>query len=104
MTRQWNHTGEFRAASTLRELENTGRNAHTGTAGVFIRVALAVIFMYLTVISSLVLGVVGPVFISILFVVALLVPYLYQVSKNLLERPRVPRDDRVLTRKSSQEG
>ncbi len=104
MTRQWDHTDKFRAASILREFENARRNSHTDTAGVFIRVALAVVFLYLTVVSYLVLGVAGPVFISILFVIALLVPYFYQVIKNLMDRPRVTKGDRVLTRKSPQEG
>ena len=104
MTQQWDHTGEPRVASTVREFENAKRSFYSGTACVFVRVALAVIFMYLAVMSDLLLGAAGPAFISILFVVALLVPYFYQVTKNLLERPRVPKDDRVLTPKSPQEG
>ena len=102
MTQQWDYTSEVRAACTPRGLENAKPSFRTGPAGVFIRVALAVIFMYLTVISSLVLGIAGPVFISILFVVALLVPYFYQVTKNLLKKPRVPKDDRAPRRKSPQ--
>ena len=104
MTRQWDFIGEGRAACTPRQPENAKGSVNTGTAGVFIRVALAVVFLYLTVVSYLVLGVAGPVFISILFVIALLVPYFYQVIKNLMDRPRVTKDDRVLTRKPPQEG
>ena len=104
MTRQWDFTGEGRTACTPRESENAEGSVNSGTAGVFVRVALVVVFLYLTVVSYLVLGVPGPVFVSILFVMALLAPHFYQVTKNLLERPRVPKDDRVLTPKSPQEG
>ena len=104
MTKQWDYTSELRAACTPRELGNAKPSLYTGPAGVFVQVALAVIFMYLTVISYLLLGAAGAAFISILFVVALLVPYFYQVTKNLLARPWVSGDDRVLTRKSPQQG
>ncbi len=104
MTRQWEHMGEFRAASTLREPENAKCSFHTGTAGVFIRVALAVVFMYLTVISFLVLGVAGPVFISALFLVALFVPFFYQAWKDLLEPRRAPREGHIVGEESRQEG
>ena len=104
MTQRGDYTDEFRATSILREFEDTRPRVYIGPAGVFVRVALAVVFLYLTVVSYLVLGVPGPVFVSILFVMALLAPHFYQVTKNLLERPRVPKDDRVLTPKSPQEG
>lgn len=104
MTQQPDHKGELRAAYTVRELENAKRSFQTGTAGLFIRVTLAIIFMYLTVTSYLVLGIAGPVFISVLFLVALFVPYFYQSLKDLLERHRVPKEDRVLGQESPREG
>ncbi len=75
MTQQLDSNGELRAAYTMRELEKAKSSFPTGTTGVFIRVTLAVIFMYLTVISYLMLGIAGPVFVSILFLAAFLITW-----------------------------
>ena len=89
MTRQWNSIGELRAAYTMRELKKAKRSFHTGTTGLFIRVTLALIFMYLIVISHMMLGRIGPVFISILFLIALFMPYFHQVLMKRLKKHRV---------------
>jgi len=104
MKQQWDSTGELRAAFTIRELEKAKRSCQASSAGTFVRVTLAVIFMYLIVISYLMLGAAGPVFISALFLVALFAPYLYQASKRLLERRRLQKEDRFPGRESPQEG
>ncbi len=67
----------------MRVLENAKRSVQpqTGPIGVFMRVTLAVIFMYLIVISYLMLGTTGLVFVSVLSLVAYFVPYLYQLLK-----------------------
>ncbi|MFC1664762.1 hypothetical protein ACFL17_03940, partial [Pseudomonadota bacterium] len=50
-----------------------------GSAGVFMRAVLGIIFMYLMVISFEIFGVVGPLFISVLFLVSYSVPFVYQI-------------------------
>lgn len=85
--------GDLRATFTLRELDRAQRALSGGTVGVFLRVTLAVVFMYLTVVSYLALGITGPVFVSVLFIVALFVPHLYQVLKGWLARHRQTADD-----------
>jgi len=95
MTQQPDYKGELRAAYTMRELEHAKRSFHTGVTGLFIRVTLAIIFMYLTVTSYLVLGIAGPMFISVLFLVALFVPYFYQTLIKRLERPRAAQGNRI---------
>ena len=103
MTQQPDYKAELRATYTMHELENTKRHFYTGTAGVFSRVALAIIFMYLTVMSYLVVGIAGPIFISVLFLVALLFPFFYQLTKDLLERARAPKEKPVVGQESTQE-
>ena len=106
MTQQPDSNGELRAAFTMRLLENAKRNVQpeSGPIGVFMRVTLAVIFMYLIVISYMMLGTIGPVFISVLSLVAYFVPYLYQTMKRLLERRRVQKESRILGQQSLHQG
>lgn len=72
MTQQQDFKGELRATYTMRLLENAKCSVQTSTTGgLFMRVTLAVIYMYLIFISYLMLGIAGPVFTSTLFLVAL---------------------------------
>lgn len=106
MTQQRDSNSELRAAFTMRLLENAKRSGQpeTGPIAVFIRVTLAVIFIYLIVISYMMFGTIGPVFISILSLVAHFVPYLYQAIKGLLERRRSQKESRILGQQSPQQG
>ena len=104
MKPQYDSKDQLRATYTMRALENAQRSIHTGTIGVFIQVTLALIFMYLLVISYLMLGIAGPVFISVLFLVALLVPYFYYILKIWLEKRRVQKKELGLGEKSPQQG
>lgn len=104
MKQQRDSKGELRAAFTMRELDNAKRSCQTNTPGTFIRVTLGIVFMYLIVISHLMLGVAGPVFISVLFLVAFFVPYFYQISKDLLARRRLRKDNSMPEQESPQEG
>ena len=58
--------GELRAAHLTRELKAARHSVPEGGIGVFMRVALALIFMYLFVFSYTTLGIVGPVLVSVL--------------------------------------
>ena len=86
MKQQRDSKGELRAAFLMRDIDNAKRICHTRPSGPFVRVALGIIFMYLVLISYMMLGAIGPVFISVLALVAFFVPHLYQVAKNRLQR------------------
>lgn len=105
MAQKPDSNGELRAAFTMRLLENAKRTVQpeTGPVGVFMRVALALIFMYLIVISYMMFGTVGLVFISILALVAYFVPHLYRVLMNLRQKRREQKGDRLVAQESTQE-
>jgi len=97
--------GAIRAALTMRELENAKRSIESSsTGGLFMRVTLVVIYMYLIVISYSMLGTTGVVFITILFMVALFVPFFYQVIRNRLEKRRSRNENHSLGRYDRREG
>ena len=106
MRQQSDSNGELRAALTMRLLENAKRSvqSESGPIGVFMRVTLAVIFMYLAVVSYMMFGTIGLVFVSVLSLVAYFVPYLYQTMKRLLERRRSQKERRILGQQSPQQG
>jgi len=108
MTQQRDSKGELRAAFAMREIERAKHSCYagtgTGTGGVLARVALALIFMYLIVLSYLMLGAIGPVFVSVLSLVAYFVPYLYQAIKGLLARQRIRKEDPKFGQETPQEG
>ncbi len=83
MTQQQNSKSELRAASTMRELRNAKLRLPSGSTGIFIQVTLAVIFMYLLVIAYMMMGTAGAVLVSIMFLVAVFIPVLYQLAKHL---------------------
>ena len=106
MTQQRDSNGELRAAFTMHLLENAKRSVQpeSGPIGVFMRVTLAVIFMYLIVISYMMLGTIGLLFVSVLSLVSYFIPYLYQAIKDLLETRRSQKESRTLVRQSPQRG
>ena len=83
MTQQQNSKSELRAALTMRELRNAKRSLPSGSTGIFIQVTLALIFMYLLVIAYMMMGIAGAVLVSIMFLVAVFIPVLYQLAKHL---------------------
>jgi hypothetical protein len=106
MTQQHDPNGELRSAFTMHMLENAKRSVQpeTGPVGVFMRVTLAVVFMYLIVISYMMLGTIGLVFVSVLALVAYFVPHLYRALKGLLERRGSQKENRILGQESPQKG
>lgn len=88
MTQQSNPKSELRVASAMREINKAQRSIPTGRIGVFMRVTLAIVFMYLIVVSYETLGVAGPVFVSVLCLVSFFIPVLYQVTVNYLDQRR----------------
>ena len=88
MSTQYDSKGELRAAHFTRELKTARHSVPEGGIGMFMRVTLAVIFIYLLVFSYTILGIVGPVLISVLFLGALLTPLLYHATKAVMDRQR----------------
>ena len=105
MTQRLDSNSELRAAFTMRLLENAKRTVQpqSGPIGAFMRVTLALIFMYLIVISYMMFGTPGLVFISVLALVAYFIPHLYRVMKDRLEKSR-EQTRSLLAQQSSQEG
>ena len=85
--------GELRSAFTLREVRRAQEHIPTGVTGVLVRVTLAVLFMFLIVISFDMFGIAGPVSISLLFLVAFFVPFLYQTATAYLARRKGQTED-----------
>jgi len=104
MTQQRDSKGELMAANSKREFTKVKPGFQTSTTGVFTQVTLTVVFMYLIVISYSTLGIGGPVFISVLFIVALFFPYLYQRLSVLLKRRKQTKEVPSLDSEAPQEG
>jgi len=97
MVRREDYKGELRSAFTMRLLENAERDVQTSsTGGVFLRVALGVIYMYLIVLSHQILGIIGPVFISLLFLVAFFIPILFRTLSTLRQKRKELRESQLV--------
>ena len=103
---QRNLNGELRAAFTMRLLDDAERSLQreSGPANILMRVTLAIVFMYLIVISYLMFGTIGMVFVSILSLVAYFVPHLYQALMRVLGRRRAETENGLIGQESPQEG
>lgn len=89
-----------------RELKNTKFNFPAGNIGIFMQVTLAIIYMYLIFIGYSMMGTTGLVFVSTLFLLALLSPVFYQVGRGLLRNRKAPAVDQnhQLQPEAEQEG
>ena len=79
---------EVRAAIAMREIAKAQRSISGGPVSMFMRAILVLIFMYMTLVSFQAFGVLGPVFISILFIIAVLSPVIYQAVNASLKKRR----------------
>ncbi|MCP3871082.1 MAG: hypothetical protein GY703_23880 [Gammaproteobacteria bacterium] len=73
---------ELRAAFTNRELRKARFNFPHGNIGVFMQVTLAIVYMYLILISYLWMGVAGSLLMSGFFLVVLFLPLLYRIGTD----------------------
>ena len=103
MTQQQDDTGKYRAASLMSELALAKRKVQGGAIGLVLRVTLAVIFMGLIVISYGLRGATGPVFVSVLFLLALFIPSLYEVARHRFARPEARESAAKVRREARQE-
>ena len=94
MTQQQNSKSELRAALTMRELRNAKLRLPSGSTGIFIQVTLALIFMYLLVISYMMMGTAGAVLVSVMFLVAVFIPVLYPMAKHLWRQRKASADEK----------
>lgn len=94
MTQQRNSKSDLRAAFTMRELRNAKVTLPSGSIGIFVQVTLALIFMYLLVIGYMMMGTAGAVLVSVMFLVAVFVPVLYQMAKQLWKQSKASVDER----------
>lgn len=75
-----------RMAKAIREELKTPKQKWSDSpATLLARVSLAVIYMYLILISYELLGISGPVFVSILFLVSFFAPHAYRVLTQRLK-------------------
>jgi hypothetical protein len=86
MTQHRDTTIEPREVQDPQGRGNAGLGAGACTAGVFIRVTLAVMFLYLMAVAYLMLGIAGMALVAILFLVAFFMPLLYQALKSFVEK------------------
>lgn len=96
MKQQRDTNGELMAAGAMREIENAKRSIQIGPTGIIMRVTLVLVFMYLIMVSYLMLGIAGPVLISVLFLISFFAPYFYQALSNRLQKRRAQKVDRGL--------
>lgn len=94
---------QLRSTFAMREIESAKSDLRSVTGGPFVRVTLALVFMYLTVISYLVLGKFGPVFISLSFLMALAAPFVYRAVKRKRAQRKSSAETGVEERESFQE-
>lgn len=104
MTQVQDHKARMRSAALMSELEIAKKSSHTGAIGLLIRVTLVVVFAYLILTSYVLFDASGPVFISVLFIVALFVPNLYHALKSWFSGRRGQRAESRLVEESPQEG
>ncbi len=88
MPQQQDPNGDIRAAFTMRQLDRAQQRVSSGATGLILRVTLAVLFMFLITYSYHTYDIAGPVFISVLFVVAFFLPAFYQAATAYLARRR----------------
>lgn len=86
MNQQQNSKSELRAAFTNRQLKKAKYNFAIGSTGIFMQVALAIIYTYLILVSYSLMGAVGVMYVSVLFLVAHFFPLLYYAGRAFSER------------------
>ena len=86
MTQEPDRNAARRAKATMNELTKAKRSLNDSPVTLLARVALSVVYMYLILMSYSLLGIAGPVFISILFLVAFFIPYAYQTIVARLQK------------------
>ncbi|MEJ1379352.1 MAG: hypothetical protein RPT95_00010 [Candidatus Sedimenticola sp. (ex Thyasira tokunagai)] len=88
MRRQRDNQSNFSMVTTKHKPKRgKDKNPH-GIIGDFIRVVMTIAFLYLIVVSHELLGITGILYVSLLFLAALLGPFLYQLVKALRRKSK----------------
>jgi hypothetical protein len=105
MTPKQNPKSELRVAFTMQEIRNANRRLPSGPTGIFIQVTLALIFMYLLLISYMMMGTAGMVLVSAMFLVSVFIPVLYQLAKRwrTQRKTAVAEEDRGTVKSEAQQ-
>ncbi len=77
MTQRQDLIDALRASLFKHELKKAEQTLNPDPIAWFLRVLLSVLYMFLIVMSYSALGVVGPIFVSVLFLVAFFMPHIY---------------------------
>jgi len=85
------------------ELKKPRRNLYDSPVTLLARVALGVIYMYLILVSYELMGISGPVFISVLFLVSFFIPHAYQLLTQRLQKHAEPEKQPTATEEARQE-
>ena len=85
------------------ELKRPRRRLNDSPANLLARVALGVIYMYLILISYELLGISGPMFVSVLFLVSFFIPLGYRILTQRLQQPGEPEQRPAAAEKTRQE-
>lgn len=85
------------------ELKKPQRNLYDSPATLLARVALGVIYMYLILVSYELMGISGPVFTSVLFLVSCFIPLGYQVLTKRLQKRAEPDKQPAAVEQAQQE-
>ena len=88
MTLQKDYQAARRAAVTMSEIKKAKQSLNASPVTMLARVALAVVYMYLILMSYTLMGISGPVFISLVFLVAFFIPWGYARLRGWLEQRR----------------
>ncbi len=83
MTKAQDPKGTLRAAFAQRMLTNAKDSLSKGVPGLIVRAALVTLFVNLLVIGYLMMGALGLIFVSLLFLMALSTPLFVQMARKL---------------------
>ena len=100
MTQQHEHM----AKAIRDELKTPKQKWSDSPATLLARVSLGVIYMYLILISYELLGISGPVFISVLFLVSFFVPQAYRLLTQRLQKKAKLEEQAAVVNEARQEG
>lgn len=89
MTKQIDPKGSVRASFAMSELKQAQHSISGGPVCFIIRVVMAIIFMYMIVISYQMFGSSGSMLVSILFITAPFVPAIFRKVNTVLNKQQV---------------
>ena len=89
--------------ATAREINKAKQGLNTPSATMLARVALGVVYMYLIMMSYELLGISGPVFISLVFLLAFFIPWGYANLRRRQAKPQAEKVDSPVGAESRQE-